>query len=75
MTSRAGCVPGTTSASTGASARCSTTRPSATAPKRASEGRTAVKVRGHSSSPHRPPPHRSVEGTGRRPGLHEVSSV
>lgn len=56
MTSRAACAPGRTSASTGASAPCSTTRPSATAPKRAFGGRTAVKVRCHSARPTAPLP-------------------
>lgn len=73
--SRAACVPGRTSASTGVSARCSMTRLSAIAPKRAFGGRTAAKVRCHFSLPHCPAPYRSVEGMGRRPGLHGVSSV
>lgn len=73
MMSKAACVPGRTFASTGASAQCSTTRPSVTAPKQAFGGRTAVKVRHHLSLPHCPLC--VMEGTGRRPGLHGVSSV
>lgn len=73
MTSRAACVLERMFASTEVSARCSTTRLSATAPKQAFGGRTAVKVRHHLSLPHRPLC--VVEGTGRRSGLHGVSSV
>lgn len=73
MMSRAACVLGRMFASTEVSARCSTTRLSATAPKRAFGGRTAVKVRHHLSLPHHPLC--VVEGMGRRSGLHGVSSV